>query len=149
MLKDVFQQLDLHFTRIDSALEVIRNNPDWRRHIDDDTALVLTIDAFIFRYIKIQDAMGKRLFPHFLDALGDYDDTMSLLDILDRLEKLGILNDADKWMEYRKLRNILTHEYPDNRMEILDGIDLAVASIIQIRNIYESIKNNCINRNLV
>jgi hypothetical protein len=33
--------------------------------------LVKTIDSFIFRYIKIQDLIGEKLFKEFLISVGD------------------------------------------------------------------------------
>ncbi len=33
-----------------------------------------------------------------------------------------MIDSADKWMDYRNLRNILTHEYPDNRDELIQGL---------------------------
>jgi len=80
------------------------------------------IDAFLFRFIKIQDLMGNKLFREVLDSLGEFDDSMSMLDVLDRLEKLELIESADVWMDYRNLRNVLTHEYPDNKDALIQGI---------------------------
>ncbi|TXL03752.1 hypothetical protein BMR09_14220 [Methylococcaceae bacterium CS3] len=33
-----------------------------------------TIDAFIFRFIKLQDFMGERLFKEVLKSVGEYKD---------------------------------------------------------------------------
>jgi len=73
---------------------------------------VKTIDAFLFRFIKVEDLMGNKLFREVFDCLGEYDDSMSTLDVLDRMEKLKLIESADAWMDYRNLRNVLTHEYP-------------------------------------
>ncbi len=87
---------------------------------------VKVIDAFLFRFIKIQDLMGNKLFREVLDCLGEYDDSMSMLDVLDRMEKLELIESADVWMDYRNLRNVLTHEYPDNKDVVIQGIKTAV-----------------------
>ena len=47
---------------------------------------------------------------------------------------------ADKWMGYREIRNILTHEYPDNEDEIIEGITLAQTAYEEIRKIYQTLK---------
>jgi len=87
---------------------------------------VKVIDSFIFRFIKIQDLMGNKLFKEVLEALGEYQVSMSMLDVLDRLEQLELLKSAELWMDYRNLRNVLTHEYPDNREEVIEGIQVAL-----------------------
>jgi hypothetical protein len=53
--------------------------------IYENKALVKTIDAFI----KLQAFMGDKLFNALLIRIGDYKDTISLLDMADRLEKMG------------------------------------------------------------
>lgn len=58
---------------------------------------------------------------------------MSLLDILDKLEKFEVIDESIKWMEYRKLRNKLTHEYPNNEQDIIDGIILSIKYLIKNR----------------
>ena len=80
-----------------------------------------------FRFIKLQDLLGSKIFKEILNSLGEYREEMSLLDVLDRLERLKIIESADQWLAYRKLRNQLAHEYPENREEIVEGIGLAIA----------------------
>lgn len=102
---------------------------------------IKTIDTFIYRFIKLQDIMGEKLFKVFLDEIGEYKDSMSLLDILDKLEKFEVIDESIKWMEYRKLRNKLTHEYPNNEQDIIDGIILSIEVFDEIENIIEKIVN--------
>ena len=83
--------------------------------------------------------MGDKLFKIFLDEIGEYKDDMSLLDVLDKLEKFNIVDDAYSWMEYRKLRNKLTHEYPNNEQDIVDGIYLAIETFEKIETIFDKI----------
>lgn len=42
-------------------------------------------------------------------------------------------------MEYRKLRNKLTHEYPDNEDEIIEGIQLSIDVFDEIMMIVDEI----------
>jgi len=149
MIKDIFEQLDLQISRINKTYSDISDNPNWKSEFNNDDNLIKTIDSFIFRYIKVQDIMGKRLFRYYLDALGEYEDSLSLLDMLDKLEKLGILEDSNQWMMYRKLRNLLTHEYPDNTDEIIHGIGMALDSYTRIKEIYHNIKSDCLKRNVI
>jgi hypothetical protein len=75
-----------------------------------------------------------------INEIGEYKDSMSLLDMLDKLEKFHILKDAREWMGYRKLINKLTHEYPNNEKDVIYGIVLAMEVFTQIEQIIENIK---------
>lgn len=97
---------------------------------------VKVIDAFLFRFIKIQDLMGNKLFREVLDCLGEFDESMSMLDVLDRLEKLELIESADMWMDYRNLRNVLTHEYPDNKDVLIQGIKTTVQVFSEIEKCF-------------
>ena len=55
------------------------------------------------------------------------------------LEKLDIIETADQWMNYRLIRNKLTHEYSSNQQEMLAGIQLAMLYFKEIKKILESI----------
>ena len=48
--------------------------------------------------------MGNKLFREVLDALGEYQSSMSMLDVLDRLEKSKLLNSAEQWMDFRNIK---------------------------------------------
>lgn len=72
------------------------------------------LDAFSLRFIRLQDTMGRSLFRALLAA--ELEDTADLtqLDILHRMEKRDIISNVEDWALLRRLRNLLTHEYPDN-----------------------------------
>ena len=142
MLNDVLKKADLHIKRAESAWSEIRQWGDFSADIYNDSEKVKTVDSFIYRFIKLQDLVGQKLFKSYLDDLGDYRDDMSFLDVLDRLEKLKVIESADQWMGYRKLRNELTHEYPDNESEILDGIKIALDAFVKTVEIIEKLKPN-------
>lgn len=139
MINEIIEKVQLHKNRAKSALLEIK---DWENidcEIFENFEKIKVIDTFIYRFIKLQDMMGDKLFKIFLDEIGEYKDNMSLLDILDKLEKFNIIEDAYSWMEYRKLRNKLTHEYPNNEQDIVDGIYLAIEVFEQIENILNNI----------
>ncbi|MBS0543668.1 MAG: hypothetical protein JSR40_08025, partial [Proteobacteria bacterium] len=69
------------------------------------------LDQFAYRYTRLQDDMGARLFPAVLRALGEEVAPMPVLDRLARLEQLGWLPSAEQWLELRRIRNEFTHEY--------------------------------------
>lgn len=136
---DIVKVLDLHFDRADKAVrEISRIQLD--RHIFDDFEAIKIVDTFIYRFSKIQDYMGEKLFPAVLDMLVEYKSSMSFRDILNKLERLELIQSSRQWMDFREIRNTLTHEYPDNEDEIIEGIKLAVIAYTEITNIYVGIK---------
>lgn len=75
---------------------------------------MLIFELYSSRFTKLQDFMGSSLFPAALEIGEELEDTMSLVDKLHKLEKMGLIISADNWVVLRKIRNNLTHEYPDN-----------------------------------
>jgi len=115
----------------------------------NDFETVKVLDSFIFRFIKLQDYLGQKLFRRFLEIIGEYYENMSFLDILDKLEKLGIINSADRWMEIRKLRNKLTHEYPDEIEEMKAELKEALDTFPELKNAIENVESYLKQRNLI
>jgi hypothetical protein len=80
--------------------------------LEGDRMLLRLSDQLLFRFTKLQDAIGERLVPATLQRLAEPYESWPMRDRLDRLEKLGYLN-VDDWLRWRELRNRLSHEYPD------------------------------------
>lgn len=139
-IADIYEILDLHFNRANQAVQEIRQ---FRldENIFNNFETIKTIDTFIYRFSKIQDYMGEKLFPSVLILLGEYKSFMAFRDTLNKLERLEIIPSVAKWMEFRESRNTLTHEYPDNEDEITEGIKLALIAYNEIKYIYDNIKN--------
>jgi len=139
MINDILAKVELHKKRAKCALEEIILWEHLDSEIFEDFEKIKTIDTFIYRFIKLQDIMGEKLFKFFLDEIGEYQDSMSLLDVVDKLEKFNIIDNSFEWMEYRKLRNKLTHEYPNNEQDVIDGIKIAIEVFTKIELILENI----------
>ncbi len=135
----IFDEIKLHIKRIELLLPDIESWLPLSYEDFDNIEKIKTIDSFIYRFIKVQDKIGEKLFPALLSSLQEYDRRMPFIDILNKLEKLEILPSADEWIEYRNLRNILTHEYPDNEDEIIEAIPLAVDAYKNILEIFNKI----------
>ncbi|HKK80987.1 MAG TPA: hypothetical protein VJ909_01990, partial [Prolixibacteraceae bacterium] len=82
------------------------------------------IDQFIFRFSKLQDLMGARLFPSILELLAEPVYDKAFIDILNRLEKLHVIESATEWVELRNIRNDIAHEYPASLLERIEGINV-------------------------
>jgi len=139
-MEDILIKIELHRERAKRAVLEIQEWEVLDSNIFTDFDKIKTVDSFIYRFIKLQDMMGEKLFRYFLDEIGEYRDDMSLIDILDKLEKFKIIESAKEWMYYIKLRNKLTHEYPNNEDDIIEGIEIAITAFEKIEKILSRIE---------
>ena len=124
---------DRHRATLDQALAEWRSLPEPSPvSLETDTALRRLTDQILYRFMKLQDALGERLVPSTLAWLLEPYESWSMRDRLDRLEKLGLL-DVDQWLAWRDVRNRLAHEYPDaaqlRHAAVLAAIQAAAALI--------------------
>ena len=66
---------------------------------------------------------------------------MPLIDILNKLEKFKIIDSENDWKYFRKLRNILTHEYPDNEDDLIQGIRETLVVYPKVKAIYQIMRD--------
>jgi len=76
----------------------------------DDEALE-RLDAFRVRYAQFQDLLANKLFRSLLRL--EEESTGSMLDVLNAMEKRGIIVSFEDWKILRELRNTFMHDYPD------------------------------------
>lgn len=69
------------------------------------------LDAFRVRYASLQDILANKLFRSLL-ALEE-EPALSMLDVLNAMEKRGVLDSFESWKRLRDLRNAFMHDYPD------------------------------------
>jgi hypothetical protein len=100
------------------------------------------IDQMIFRFSKLQDTMGEKLFPSLLELMGEEVKSKPFIDRLNRIEELGILYKND-WMDLRKDRNEIAHEYSFNQDEVIDGINVIYNSAGKLIDIYDTFYDYC------
>ncbi len=75
---------------------------------------IVYIDQYLYRFANLQDTIGNKLFRLVLESLGEVTTNKSFIDIFNRLEQLGIIENYDLWIELREIRNEIAHEYEDN-----------------------------------
>ena len=95
----------------------------WVRKLEAAPELAERLEAFVSRFGRMQDTMASKLFPRLLQAQAEQTDT--LLETLNRLEKLGLLESVDQWLEARNLRNRLVHEYVEDMAKFKQDLKLA------------------------
>lgn len=58
--------------------------------------------------------MGAKLFPGVLELTKEPGELKAFIDKLYRLEKIGAIPSADAWLLMREIRNMFSHDYPDD-----------------------------------
>jgi len=100
------------------------------------------IDQFLFRFAKLQDTIGDKLFGTLLMILQEENIKNSpFLDILNRLEQLEILANKDVWIELRKIRNDISHHYDDDSQEMTLGINAIYLKKDQLIEIFNNVES--------
>ena len=122
-LKNYFLETNKHIDLMRDAFGAIENILPISNYEELGNLEKFALNALIFRFSKLQDLLGSKIFRNYLDFTGFSVANKSFFDILKELEKEGIV-DIDSWNEFRVLRNQIAHEYPQDEEEIVQSIDL-------------------------
>lgn len=139
-LQPALVECEEHQRRLHSAWVEAKNFSYWisdGEELSDDQ--VRTLDQLLFRFGKLQDAIGSRLLPATLQLVEEWQEHEPFLDKLNRAEKLGMLPSAQQWQMLRELRNQTAHEYPDqpervkvNLRRLLEQVPILEAAYRQL-----------------
>ena len=97
-------------------------------------------DQLIYRFSKLQDTMGNKLFPLILEGLQEDLENLAFIDILSKIEKLGIIDDSKQWLILRETRNVVTHEYPFQLDQLIDGLNQLIEQVNVLSKIWKDIE---------
>jgi len=67
------------------------------------------LESFGWKFGRLQDTIMDKILPRCLLLMGEK--AGAAIDNLNRAERIGLVNDGDEWLEMRRLRNLLVHEY--------------------------------------
>lgn len=143
-LEKLFKECDKHLQRINEAYgDMAAFMPLNAVKYDElSKQQVQAIDQYLFRFSKLQDTMGEKLFKLFLARFEESIDRLPFIDILNKLEKYLNMALANEWQDLRKIRNQLAHEYEDDAIEMANMLNLIYAKKEVIERIYLAIKDN-------
>jgi hypothetical protein len=141
-LQDAWRECERHVYHLIHALSsIIAFCPLTGESIDLLTdEQVQDIDQFILRYTKLQDTMGSRLFTSILNYLYEPVDNRPMLDVLHRLEKLGLIDSTEMWQEVRIVRNRFAHDYANDSEKNAAQLNMAFASTADLYNMLNAIR---------
>jgi hypothetical protein len=84
--------------------------------------------------------MGAKLIALFLRYVGETTGGITLIDMLNYLEKLFILDNVKNWKKLRDIQNILSHEYPDSYEMMAKTLNEAVDLYPYLISILDNIR---------
>lgn len=137
-----FEICDKHIARIEGALCGLKSYfpLDEERYLNLNNEAVMRLDQFVYRFSKLQDVIGAKIFRYILAWLYEEEDTMSMRDVLERLERLGIIDNVESWVYIRELRNTIAHDYPLSTQEVVLSLNELVGSTETLKVVYERLK---------
>ena len=142
-LNEAMQLCTIHCDRMSFAWEKVKIHfpLDKEKYLHLQPEEWSFLDQLIFRFSKLQDSMGGRLFPAILENLGEEIKALPFIDRLVRLEELKIISSADDWLLLRETKNLVTHEYPYVTDEVIQGLNLLSKHYQLINEIWIQVKN--------
>ena len=97
------------------------------------------LDVLAFRFSKLQDLLGSKIFREYLVVLQYPTEDKNFLELLKELEKEKLI-DIDKWSEFRGVRNSIYHDYPFEEDEKNDAINYLIENVEYLINLIKKIK---------
>lgn len=99
------------------------------------------IEAIFYRFSKLQDFIGAKIFSLIVKLSLQNSEIISLPDTLKALEKLNIIPNSDYWIQLREIRNDFIHEYIDDFSEAAEAFNTNLKIIMGILPLWENIKS--------
>lgn len=97
--------------------------PEWVASLEGNPEQAERLESFVSRFGRMQDTIADKLLPRWLASLAE--PVGSQIETLNRAESLGVLADTIQWLEARKLRNCLVHEYATETADFAQNLNLA------------------------
>jgi hypothetical protein len=95
----------------------------WVTSLEQNPELAEKLEAFVSRFGRMQDTITDKLLPRWLVAQAEKPG--SVIETLNRSERLGVITNVEDWLAARKLRNRLVHEYLQDAHQFAEDLKLA------------------------
>ena len=147
---NIYEKLELHLEEstihIDRLLDVLGTLKKLYP-LDHNTFQTISteskdkLDVLAFRFSKLQDLLGTKIFREYLTVLQYPVEDKNFLELLKELDKEKIVG-IDQWSEFRGIRNSLAHDYPSEEDEKLEAINYLIKNVKYLIDVTHTIKEN-------
>lgn len=107
-----------------------------------DTELEL-VDALIFRFSKLQNMLGAKIFRGLVVL--ELDEAGSMLDTINKMEQKHIV-DMDEWLALRESRNSIVHDYILESGNVIKTLNLVYERVPILLDLVLKVREHCINK---
>ncbi len=146
-LQEKLYECNQHVQKITTAKQYLQNIMPLTLHSYQqlDDVQKSFIDQLIFRFSKLQDSMGEKLFPAVLILAEEDVKKKTFLDVLTRLEELGLVT-RQEWLRLREVRNEIAHEYTSNQTNVVASIVMIYEQSDSLIELYQRIVSFMVER---
>lgn len=95
------------------------------------------LDAFRVRYSDLQDSLGNKTFRSILVL--EEEIPGSNLDILNKMEKRGVIKSFEEWKLLRYIRNLFSHDYPETDDDKAETLSIAYSNTLNLVSTVDSV----------
>lgn len=95
------------------------------------------LDAFRVRYCDLQDSLGSKTFRSIL--ILEEEIPGSNLDMLNKIEKRGLIKTFEDWKILRQIRNLFSHDYPDSDEDKAEFLTIAYANTLNLVKVVDNV----------
>ncbi len=150
ILVDIYKKLRLHLeesfihiNRLDDVLKRLEKLYPLNHEKMESLSLVDRdkLDVLAFRFAKLQDLLGTKIFREYLIVLQYPVEDKNFLELLKELDKEKIV-DIDRWSEFRGVRNSISHDYPFEEEEKIEAINYLIKNVNYLINTTKKIKDD-------
>ena len=104
-----------------------------------------TMENLTSRYSRTVDLIISKIFRS-IDAV-ELEDAGTLIDVVNRAEKRGLIESSNRLRELKDLRNEIVHEYETD--DLADTFESVRNNVPEILSIAQNIKNYCLKKNYI
>jgi hypothetical protein len=141
LLLSTLKIAEIHEIRLREALDCLQKVlPINEQKLESLTKEENAFFVISVRYAKLQDLIGSKIFTLLLEVMAEPIESKRYLDMLAHLEKIGILESMDFWINLRNVRNLVAHEYPDQPHLLVDNINYLYRCALELLGFWENLK---------
>ncbi len=143
-IEKYLNECDKHVKRIIESFDEVQSQfpLSAKKYVELSNYDVKNIDQYLFRFAKLQDTIGDKLFKAVIGNYVESVDELTFIDILNKLEKIKIIDNAEEWSILRKIRNDISHHYDDEPHEMAEALNSIFAQKEVLIGIYQKIKEH-------